>query len=97
MNLLRSDAESDAGVLSESRRNVSPSPSDYGSFRNKEKAVSYVSSSHWAAVLDSITDLRNHLAQEEDAALQTPESIRQETETVKPQLFYSGKLDSTVA
>ncbi|XWW93081.1 hypothetical protein V2A60_001009 [Cordyceps javanica] len=94
--LSRSDADSETVVVSESCRDMSPSPSDYGSFRHKEKVVSYVSSSHWAAVLDSITDLRNHLAQE-DTTLPVPESMRPRAETVKPQLFYSGQLEDTPA
>ncbi|ATY61554.1 fungal specific transcription factor domain [Cordyceps militaris] len=96
-HLLRLDTESETVAVSESRRDVSPSPSDYGSFRHREKVVSYVSSSHWAAVLDSITDLRNHLAQEEDTTLQDAELARPQTEILKPQLFYSGgHLDGTI-
>ncbi|PMB65074.1 hypothetical protein BM221_009262 [Beauveria bassiana] len=75
---------------------TSPS-SYYGSFRHTEKIVSYVSSSHWAAVLDSIVDLRNHLSEEEDTILPVPDLTRANSEIVKPQLFYSGQLDDTVA
>ncbi|KAJ4150246.1 hypothetical protein LMH87_011004 [Akanthomyces muscarius] len=68
--------------VAESRLDTSPSPSDHRSFRHNEKVVSYVSSSHWAAVLDSITDLRNHLAQD-DTKLPVPESTTSQAESVK--------------
>ncbi|KAM3460452.1 hypothetical protein NHJ6243_005947 [Beauveria neobassiana] len=93
----RLDAESKTAGVSASFHDVSPSPSDYGSFRHTEKVVSYVSSSHWTAVLDSIIDLRNHLAQEEDTILPVSELTRANSKIVKPQLFYSGQLDDTVA
>ncbi|KAM3517821.1 hypothetical protein NHJ13051_008664, partial [Beauveria bassiana] len=93
----RLDAESETADVSASFRDESLSSLDYGSFRHTEKIVSYVSSSHWAAVLDSIVDLRNHLSEEEDTILPVPELTRANSEIVKPQLFYSGQLDDTVA
>ncbi|KAM3521881.1 hypothetical protein MY4038_008849 [Beauveria bassiana] len=93
----RLDAESETADVSASFRDESLSSFDYGSFRHTEKIVSYVSSSHWAAVLDSIVDLRNHLSEEEDTILPVPELTRANSEIVKPQLFYSGQLDDTVA
>ncbi len=92
----RTDTYSETVAVAESRLDTSPSPSDHRSFRHNEKVVSYVSSSHWAAVLDSITDLRNHLAQD-DTKLPVPESTTSQAESVKLQLFYSGQLDDTVA
>ncbi|KAM0740598.1 hypothetical protein ACQRIT_005782 [Beauveria bassiana] len=93
----RLDAGSETADVSASFRDESLSSLDYGSFRHTEKIVSYVSSSHWAAVLDSIVDLRNHLSEEEDTILPVLELTRANSEIVKPQLFYSGQLDDTVA
>ncbi|KAJ2894140.1 Fungal-specific transcription factor protein [Zalerion maritima] len=59
-------------VTAESR--ASPSPSDYGSIRIRESGVSYVGSSHWAAILDSIADLRDHF-DEEEAECPAPASL----------------------
>ncbi|KAJ5937980.1 Fungal-specific transcription factor protein [Penicillium verhagenii] len=43
---------------------IAPSPSDYGSVRIRHSGVSYISSSHWAAVLDDIAELRDHIEQD---------------------------------
>jgi hypothetical protein len=74
----------------ESERPVSPSPSDYGSISIRHSRMNYVGSSHWAAILDSITELRNHFAQEEDAFDQPPDPVLAPTRFPKPQLLYSG-------
>ena len=47
----------------------SPVPSDHGSMRPNSHGSSYVGSFHWAAVLDSISDLRDHYQEEEEARL----------------------------
>ncbi|ORY11106.1 hypothetical protein BCR34DRAFT_565692 [Clohesyomyces aquaticus] len=69
---------------------VSPSPSDYGRISIRQSRPSYVNSSHWAAILDSISELRNHLAQDEDNSHQIHDSVRPQTRFPKPQLLYSG-------
>ncbi|KAF5578773.1 hypothetical protein FPCIR_11425 [Fusarium pseudocircinatum] len=54
-----------------STESPAPSPSEPGSMRLKSHGVgaSYVGSVHWAAVLDSISELRDHYEQEEEARL----------------------------
>ena len=51
----------------EIQRPVSPSPSDHGNISIQKSAVSYVSSAHWAAVLDSIAGLRDHFEQDDES------------------------------
>ncbi|KAJ5553395.1 Fungal-specific transcription factor protein [Penicillium frequentans] len=87
----RSTGDSPAAELplEENLPEVAPSPSDYGSIRIQESGVSYVSSSHWAAVLDSIAELRDHL--EQDVKLR--ETITYDPNPhlfPSPQLLYSG-------
>ncbi|PVI02594.1 fungal-specific transcription factor domain protein [Periconia macrospinosa] len=79
----------------ESECPVSPSPSDYGSISIRHARLNYVGSSHWAAILDSIVELRNHFAQEEGGLDQTPDSIVPPTRFPKPQLLYSGSAYET--
>jgi hypothetical protein len=74
---------------------VSPSPSDHGTLSTRSARVSYVGSSHWAAVLDSITELRNHLAQEEDAINLPPDLVSSPTSFSKPQLLYNVTMYET--
>ncbi|KAI0970659.1 fungal-specific transcription factor domain protein [Xylaria arbuscula] len=76
-------------VAESSESVVSPTPSDHGSIRVQHTVVSYVNSSHWAAILDSITDLRNHLAQEEETHPRASDSLQPPASFPKPQLLYS--------
>ncbi|MCJ1380892.1 hypothetical protein MMC17_004001 [Xylographa soralifera] len=69
---------------------VSPSPSDYGSIRNQESGVSYVSSAHWAAVLDSIAELRDHFEQEDEFHPLISDNVQLQANFPSPQLLYSG-------
>lgn len=50
---------------------VSPTPSEYGhgSMRPHAHGANYVGSVHWAAVLDSISELKDHYEKEEEARL----------------------------
>ncbi|KAI0468959.1 hypothetical protein F4859DRAFT_524113 [Xylaria cf. heliscus] len=48
---------------------ASPAPSQYGSIRRHSHGTNYVGSVHWAAVLDSISELRDHYEEEEEARL----------------------------
>lgn len=61
------EARPPASRTDEIQRQVSPSPSDYGSIRIQKSAISYVSSAHWAAVLDSIAGLRDHFEQDDES------------------------------
>jgi hypothetical protein len=79
----------------EAQREVSPSPSDYGSIRIEGTGATYVGSSHWAAILDSIADLRTQLANEEDAA--EARSAQPQAKYPKPQLFYYSPVFETQA
>ncbi|KAJ5435878.1 hypothetical protein N7445_006763 [Penicillium cf. griseofulvum] len=44
---------------------MSPAPSEHGSMRLHSHGANYVGSFHWAAVLDSISELRDHYEEEE--------------------------------
>ncbi|EKV06096.1 hypothetical protein PDIG_78740 [Penicillium digitatum PHI26] len=48
---------------------TSPAPSEHGSIRLHSNGANYVGSFHWAAVLDSISELRDHYEEEEEARL----------------------------
>lgn len=48
---------------------ASPAPSEPGSLRLHAHGANYVGSVHWAAVLDSISELREHYEEEEEARL----------------------------
>lgn len=89
-HLTSQSAHSPTPIQSEFKCDVSPSPSDHGTIRIRRARLSYVGSSHWAAVLDSITELRNHFAQKEDAQHQAIDPVVPQTSFPKPQLFYSG-------
>lgn len=68
----------------------SPSPSDYGSIRLKGSGVSYVSSAHWTAVLDSIDELRDHFEQEDNSQVVASDAIQSQVSFPSPQLLYGG-------
>lgn len=76
---------------------VSPSPSDYGSIRIHDSGVSYVSSAHWEAVLDSIAELRNHLSGEGEADERSFEPVQVQSSHPSPQLLYSCSTHVTLA
>ncbi|RYP52212.1 hypothetical protein DL769_010707 [Monosporascus sp. CRB-8-3] len=69
---------------------IPPPPSDCGSIKVRESGMSYVSSAHWAAVLDSIAELRHHFAEEDDAYAHIPDPIQSQASLARPQLFYSS-------
>ncbi|MCJ1403546.1 hypothetical protein MMC11_006769 [Xylographa trunciseda] len=69
---------------------ASSSPSDYGSIRIGESGVSYVSSAHWAAVLDSIAELRDHFEQEYESQALIPDTVQPQTNFPSPSLLYTG-------
>ncbi|KAJ4421155.1 hypothetical protein N0V82_003919 [Gnomoniopsis sp. IMI 355080] len=74
--------------LSETHGDVSPSPSDHGSMRIQQSGVSYVGSSHWAGILDSIADLRSHLAH-----LRLVDYSQASIIVPKPHLLYNSPID----
>lgn len=43
------------------QRQVSPSPSDYGTIRMRKSGPGYAGNTHWLAILDSISQLREHV------------------------------------
>ncbi|KAJ5713463.1 fungal specific transcription factor domain protein [Penicillium malachiteum] len=94
---MRGILERDTQVGHETQDDTSPSPSDYGSFRTSEAGVNYVSSSHWAAVLDSITDLRDHITQDDEAYPKVLDPAPPSTSFPKPQLLYSCALHESSA
>lgn len=91
------DSERPVAVICETQRDVSPSPSDYGSIRIQPTGVSYVSSAHWAAVLDSIADLRTQFAQEDAAHSQLSYPVQPQANFPKPQLLYYSPVLETQA
>ncbi|KAJ5634918.1 Fungal-specific transcription factor protein [Penicillium herquei] len=68
----------------------SPSPSDQGSIHTKRSGVSYVSSAHWSAVLESIDELRDHLEQEDNGHMVSSYTPQPQTSFPSPHLFYAG-------
>lgn len=61
-------AENTAGpVPSNKDFATSPASSERGSMRLYSHGANYVSSVHWAAVLDSISELKDHYEKEEEA------------------------------
>ncbi|MCJ1391744.1 hypothetical protein MMC18_004609 [Xylographa bjoerkii] len=72
----------------ETQREVSPSPSDYGSIRIRESGVRYVSSENWATVLDSIAELRGHFEHEDETYAHSPDPVQLQTNVPSPQLLY---------
>ncbi|KAJ6036786.1 fungal specific transcription factor domain protein [Penicillium herquei] len=85
---MRGDLERETLVGPETQHDTSPSPSDYGSFGTSEVGFNYVISSHWAAMLDIIADLRTYNKAHPKVLDPTPEP----TSFPKPQLFYSCAL-----
>ncbi|KAF5675204.1 hypothetical protein FCIRC_7506 [Fusarium circinatum] len=62
---------------------------DYGSMRSTGGGANYVGSSHWAAVLDGIAELKDHFDSEEEAAHSDVQGVESPTaEMTGPQLFY---------
>ncbi|OAQ98561.1 hypothetical protein LLEC1_04266 [Akanthomyces lecanii] len=87
--------QSGADINRGSYPKTSASPSDYGSFRNRSKGISYVSGSHWVAVLDSIADLKNHLCQEDEPKPSRLEPDQLPESKPLPQLLYSFGISDT--
>ena len=54
-----------APSTNEEPANAAVSPADYGSMQSTGGGANYVGSAHWAAVLDGIAELKDHLDNEE--------------------------------
>lgn len=69
----QTSADNDAGMppLSHNsrKRAVSPAYSKSGSIRLHSHSANYVGSVHWTAVLDSISELKGHYEEEEEARM----------------------------
>ncbi|KAJ4389394.1 hypothetical protein N0V93_006862 [Gnomoniopsis smithogilvyi] len=63
--------------------------SENGCIKIRESEVTYASNAHWAAVLDSIAELRNELNEDDNAASEADGSV-QSHDTPRPRLFYGG-------
>lgn len=61
-----------APLLHSREHATTPTPSEHGSMRMHSHGATYVGSVHWAAVLDSIAELKDHYEEEEEARLLTP-------------------------
>lgn len=72
------------------QRGVLPSPSDYGSLSIRDSGVAYVSSAHYGAILDSIAELKNQFAQEDDEEESAPDPVQPQTKFPLPHLLYSN-------
>lgn len=55
------------------QRQVSPSPSDYGTIRMRESGPAYAGNTHWIAILDSITQLREHVSLDDPSPNPVPQ------------------------
>lgn len=86
------------------QRQVSPSPSDYGTIRMRKSGPSYANSTHWLAILDSITELREHVALENPS----PEPVLQQNSPVtgfdldtrpfpRPRLLYGCRVQASLS
>lgn len=64
-----------------------------GSIKIKDSEVIYASSAHWAAVLDSIAELRNELSDDSNAASVAVGGIQPHNPPC-PRLFYGGDAQS---
>lgn len=53
-----------------------------------DSGTSYVNGAHWAAVLDGISDLKDHFEQEEENAATTHTSDPSLSDSAGPQLLY---------
>ncbi|KAF4633044.1 hypothetical protein G7Y89_g5083 [Cudoniella acicularis] len=97
-SLSGNDSERPVAAMCQTQREVSPSPSDYGSIRiQRTGGVSYVSSAHWAAVLDSIAELRTHFAQEDATHSRSSDPVQPQASFPKPQLLYYSPMLETLA
>ncbi|KAJ5727080.1 hypothetical protein N7493_004900 [Penicillium malachiteum] len=85
-----SDGEERARVARARGEMPSPSPSDQGSIHIKRSGVSYVSSAHWSAVLESIDELRDHLEQEDNGHMVSSDTIQHQASDPSPHLFYAA-------
>ncbi|RKL26669.1 hypothetical protein BFJ72_g13629 [Fusarium proliferatum] len=65
------------------------SPADYGSMQFPGGGANYVGSSHWAAVLDGIAELKDHFDNEEELSHPDVQGVESPgAEMTGPQLFY---------
>ncbi|KAF3480259.1 fungal specific transcription factor domain-containing protein [Arthroderma uncinatum] len=72
-----------AGIAS----NASPA-SDSGSMRLTTSGASYVNSSHWAAILDEIAEIKDHFEREKEVQASPPPSDLSFPGWTSPQLLY---------
>ncbi|KAL9571686.1 hypothetical protein ACKAV7_004010 [Fusarium commune] len=64
-------------------------PADYGSMQSTGGGANYVGSSHWAAVLDGIAELKDHFDNEEEASHPDVQGVESPAaEMTGPQLLY---------
>lgn len=81
----------------EGLHDVPPSPSDYGSIRIRESGVSFVGSAHWAAVLDRITELRDHFEKEDEARARSSDPpVHLQGHLLSPQLLYGCSMHTSL-
>lgn len=64
------------------------SPADYGAMQSTGGGANYVGSAHWAAVLDSIAELKDHFDNEEPSHLDEQVEEDSDTEVSGAQLLY---------
>lgn len=85
-----SEKEPSSLPLSQCQSPSSLGPLDPGSIRIHSHGATYVGSAHWASVLESIADLRNHYEEEEEARLHAS-SETFDAECLGPRLLYEPK------
>jgi hypothetical protein len=74
----------------EAEPTIVASSSEHRSFNICRARPSYVGSSHWAAIFDSITELRSHFSQEEDALGQPSKLTLLLAKVPRPRLLYGA-------
>jgi hypothetical protein len=67
-----------------------PSPSENGAIKRQGPRVKYVSAAHWAAILDGIAELKDHLEHQDEYQAPAPEQCDGDARPSGPLLLYGG-------
>ncbi|SPQ21366.1 ca6f2446-00a9-445c-8593-ebfeaf4f46e4 [Thermothielavioides terrestris] len=67
-----------------------PSPSENGAIKRQGPRVKYVSAAHWAAILDGIAELKDHLEQQDEYQAPASEQCDGDARPSGPLLLYGG-------
>ncbi|EFR01673.1 fungal specific transcription factor domain-containing protein [Nannizzia gypsea CBS 118893] len=70
--------------------NTASPASDYGSIRLTASGTSYVNSTHWAAILNEISDIKDHFEREEEAQVGPQPTVHNVSGWTGPLLLHSS-------